>query len=170
MSKMMKRADETDGGKVAPRRGGLVGRTLWAIAGIMFGVAVAAWAGGHLDPYTAKFSGVVSGIQNASSTVQDRIANARASARNTGLTQQVDARLRQDKAIDASRIEVSVGEEGTVILQGSVPDDNDKDKAATLARDTRGVSRVIDHLAIPPKPRVIATGPAGSESLPSLSR
>jgi len=151
-----------------PEGGGKVKHLLVAIGGIALGLLVAIWAGGHFNSATSKFDGVVQGIQDASSTVQDKISDVRSSARNNSLAQQVGTRLKQDKAIDASRIEVSAEGEGTVILRGLVPDDSDKDKAATLARDTRGVDKVIDHLAVPPVPRVIAAGPAEVEAPPRI--
>ena len=82
------------------------------------------------------------------------------SVRNTGLAQQVDTRLRQDKHIDADKITITAEEGSTVILDGTVPDHATKDRAADLAKDTRGVLRVVDRLAIPPSPRIIAAEPA----------
>jgi len=167
MRRQMLRADEAEAIDETPPRGGSrFKHLLWAVAGIAIGLAVALWAGGQFEPVTSKFDGVVQGLQDASSTVQEKISDARASSRNSSLAQQVDARLKQDKEIDAARIEVSAEGEGTVILRGLVPDHSDKDKAATLARDTRGVDRVIDHLAVTPAPRVIAAGSAADVETP----
>ena len=63
-------------------------------------------------------------------------------------------------------------EPGTAILRGSVPDAAAKQRAVLLARDTVGVSQVVDELAVLPTPvRVIpATPPAASETTTTTTR
>ena len=82
--------------------------------------------------------------------------------RNLGLGQQIETRLCQDKRLDATGILVEVEEDGTAVLRGLVSSSAHKDTAVTLVRDTRGVERVIDHLAVPPAARVIDTPAGGS--------
>ena len=159
-------------------------RCRWAVVGVVLGVLGSSWVGVHRGQ-TASPDGVVEssdqpegtidgavrkvaeGVQSASSNVQGRLSRARASARNQEIETQVKARLVQDKALDADQITVQVAEEGTVILKGQVPDTDDKDLAVDLARDTRGVVRVEDHLAIPPPRRVFT--PTVEEEAPEVA-
>ena len=52
---------------------------------------------------------------------------------------------------------------GTTILRGAVPSKAIKDRAVLLARDTVGVTRVVDELTVLPPARVI---PAPSPTVP----
>ena len=97
---------------------------------------------------------VTDGAQDASTNVQGKISDARTSARKVGLEQKVSDRLHGDKSLGAEKIEVTVLDEGTATLRGQVPDAAAKEKAVALARDTRGVVRVVDHVAVTPPPRV----------------
>jgi hypothetical protein len=154
--------------------GWVLSRTLWVIAGVAIGVVGAAWTGvgqDHRGPANGVGGAVrtfAQGVQEASSSVRDRFAAARISARNLGLEQQIKSRLQGDKTFDAERIEVQVADESTAILKGLVPDAAAKEKAVTLTRDTRGVLKVMDHLAVPPPPRVISA-PAADDSMPAVA-
>jgi len=103
------------------------------------------------------FQTIVNKFQDASDTIHDTYTSARTSVRNLGLEQQIESRLRQDKTLDAGRIELHVEDEGTAVLKGLVIDVEAREKAVQLVRDTRGVLKVIDHLAVPPPPRVIVS-------------
>jgi hypothetical protein len=129
-------------------------RTLWA-AGLVFGLGGAAFTGLGQDQKAP----VLGAIRTITQGVRDRIDHARTSARNLGIEQQVRARLQGEKTFEADRIELHVEDECTVVLKGLVPDTEAKEKAVVLARDTRGVLQVIDHLAVPPRPRVITAPP-----------
>jgi hypothetical protein len=162
-----------DGHDRAHSRGWPLGRARWAIAGVILGVVGSSWVGvehrrpkaadaqvvaadetdGTIDGTVRK---VTQGIQDASTNARDRFDRAREAARNAALVAGVNARLRQDKSLDADRIEVVVEDEGTVILKGQVPDAASKEIAVDLTRNIRGVVQVEDNLAVPPRPRVIA--------------
>jgi osmotically-inducible protein OsmY len=58
----------------------------------------------------------------------------------------VYSRLHWDKALNGSRLEVLMLRDGTVLLRGQVPDTAAKSQAVALARDTVGVSAVVDEL------------------------
>jgi hypothetical protein len=73
----------------------------------------------------------------------------------------------RDKTLDAEKVQVSVEPEGTVIHKGLVPDLAAKEKAVSLVRDTRGVVQVIDHLAIPPTPRIVDAPADGNNVEPA---
>jgi hypothetical protein len=64
----------------------------------------------------------------------------------TVLCERVLSRLRTDKSLSASTIEVTVAE-ATVTLRGSVPDAALRQRAVELARETLGVEQVVDELA-----------------------
>jgi hypothetical protein len=148
---------------VIPGRGRMMTRLRWTIAGSLLGVGGAAWIGsghgrqGDGGTLSGTVQTLVSGFQDASETIQDKYHSARTSARNLGLEQQIESRLRQDKTLDAARIELHVEDEGTAVLKGLVIDEDSKEKAVQLVRDTKGVVKVIDHLAVPPAPRVIVS-------------
>ena len=166
------------GGGANPGRGRTMTRVRWTIAGGLFGLGLAAWAGagrdrrGPAEADAGTIDGAVrtitQGVQDASDTVRDKFTTARASARNLGIEQQITTRLRQDKTLEANRIEVHVEDESTAVLKGLVPDDESKEKAVQLTRDTRGVLKVIDHLAVPPPPRVI-TSPREDDGVPAVA-
>ena len=167
-----------------------LGRTRWAIAGAAFGVVGSSWVGvGHHWPKaTDAPAGVAEtaegtdgtidgavrkvsdGIQATTTTVRDGYDRMRGASRNVALVAAVNARLRQDKSLDSDRIDVSVADEGTVILKGQVPDVASKEMAVDLTRDIRGVVQVEDHLAIPPKARVIAAASDDDPATPARSR
>ena len=109
------------------------------------------------------------GVQDASSTVREKFADVQDSARRHSLGSSVQDRLLQNRSIDASRIEVEGQDGGTVILTGMVADDEAKETAVTVARETRGVVRVEDHLAVPPARRVF-NAPATEEISASRTR
>ena len=142
-----------------------LGRTRWAIAGMILGVIGSSWVGvgrrwpevpageadGMIDGAVRK---VARGIEGAATGVRARYNEARGASRNAALVAEVNARLRQDKSLEADQIDVSVEGEGAVILEGQVRDGASKELAVDLARDIRGVVRVEDRLAIPPRSRV----------------
>ncbi len=150
-------------------------RARWAILGFVAGVFTWSFAGGGQqhraeDPNKivgAEAEGAVGtfdrslrmlnqGVQDTTSSVRDRISNVRNSAHNISLGARVKDRLGRVKSIDDDRIEVEITDQGTVVLNGQVPDADTKETAVQVARDTDGVLRVEDHLSVPPAPRVFA--------------
>ena len=136
-------------------------RNRWAMRGgilaVLIMLGLAAWIAlgeGRRGQIGDAVQTVTDGAQDASTSVQGKISDARTSARNLGLEQKVSARLHGDKSLGAEKIEVSVLVEGTATLKGLVPSAAAKEKAVALTRDTRGVTRVMDHLAVTPPPRV----------------
>jgi hypothetical protein len=170
MGNRAKREDQVDGVDAAGSEAGRApSRVRWAIAGAVFGIGVATWvgigrerrgsgeAGGTLD---GAVQTIPRGVQDTSAAVGEQLAQARTSARNLGIEQQIAARLHGDKALDAEKIIVQVEDQGTAVLKGLVSDTAAKDKVVALTRDTRGVLKVVDQLAVVPSPRVIVAPPA----------
>lgn len=107
---------------------------------------------------------VKEGAQDASASVRGKVDDIKTSARISALEAKVSGRLHDDATLSGEQIAVSVPEEGTVTLKGLVPDEESKDKAVELARETRGVRKVVDHLAIPPPPRVFGTAEGAADT------
>ena len=60
-----------------------------------------------------------------------------------------------------SALQLTVGANGAVVLQGSVADEAAKDRAVDLAESTLGVTAVVDELAVVKKDvKVIQAAPA----------
>jgi len=74
---------------------------------------------------------------------------------NMGVQGRVYSRLKWDKQLADSRIDVDVKEGGIVLLQGRVPSEAAKEQAVLLTEQTVGVKRVVQELAIqrPPAAR-----------------
>jgi hypothetical protein len=58
-----------------------------------------------------------------------------------------------------STLELEVQDGGTAIMRGAVPDAAARERAVALARDTVGVTQVVDELTVLPPPRVILSTP-----------
>jgi hyperosmotically inducible protein len=63
------------------------------------------------------------------------------------LTGKIKAKMALDDAIKARGIDVTTND-GVVTISGSGPSQAEHDRAMALARDTEGVTRVVDHLEI----------------------
>jgi BON domain len=148
----------------------LLNKARWPLWALVSGLIVGAWIGGGPDRYGEE-DGVVGGLRGASrtmnkgfrytaATLRDCISFDRSAVRKLGLSQQIETRLWQDKRLVAGEIIVEVDDGGTAILKGIVPDEDHKDRAVALARDTRGVEKVVDELAIRPSSRTIKAAPA----------
>jgi hyperosmotically inducible periplasmic protein len=71
---------------------------------------------------------------------------------DTRIEQEVKARLVAQKDANLTRLGV-VSNQGTVYLSGNVESVEEKDQATTLARGVRGVSRVVNTLAVHAAPK-----------------
>jgi hypothetical protein len=147
-------------------------KSRWPLWSLITGLLIGAWIGGGYDRYGEAdgIGGCLRGagrtmtksFHYAAATVRDCLTMDRSSVRRLGLTQQIETRLWQDKRLEAGEIVVEVQDQGTAILKGIVPDEAHKDKAVSLARDTRGVEKVVDELAVRPSARTITTPPVPS--------
>ena len=144
----------------------------WSLWGLALGLVAGAWIGGGPDRFGEE-EGIVGGLRGAgrsmaksfrytAATFRDCVANEGTSVRRLGLGQQLETRLWQDKRLVAEGIIVEIGEGGTAVLRGIVPDEGHKEKAVSLARDTRGVERVVDQLAVGTSSRTIDAAPAAA--------
>ena len=70
---------------------------------------------------------------------------------DTGITTAVKAKMAADKTVNASDVNVDTHKH-VVTLNGTVPSNAERERAVMIARNTKGVSNVIDNLAVGPKP------------------
>ncbi len=131
-----------------------------AAVGALIGVLLVGGAGvgraqqGTVEKAGEKVDGVLreirSGFKNLSEEVKVRFARVRTEVESMTVESRVYGRLHWDKALQGAHLAVEVRDEGVTVLEGNVPDAAAKAKAVVIARDTIGVTQVIDRLAITP--------------------
>ena len=92
------------------------------------------------------------GAQEAEDALKEQYAKARTAVHNMGVSARVYGRLHWDKALNDSKVDIEVTENGHTTLTGVVADAKAKAKAVELTRDTVGVTQVVDRLTITPPP------------------
>jgi len=102
--------------------------------------------------------------RNVRNTVESAIGQARAATHEQELLARVYSRIRWDKYLAGSSLEIQTQADGTAILKGSTSDKVRKERAVALTRDTVGITRVIDEISVsatvivaPPVPPTPAT-------------
>jgi hyperosmotically inducible periplasmic protein len=83
-------------------------------------------------------------------TVENAVAQTKAAAYEQDLLSRVYGRIHWDKYLASSTLEIQTQADGTVILRGATADKVRKERAVALARDTVGITRVIDEITISP--------------------
>jgi osmotically-inducible protein OsmY len=73
---------------------------------------------------------------------------ARGSWGETSLDSRVSTRLRWEKSLSGSDIQITVEKSGAVRLQGKVADTAQRTRAVALAESTLGVDKVVDELVV----------------------
>jgi len=104
------------------------------------------------------------GLNRAGQDAKERFASAKTSVQNMGVESRVYGRLHWDKALNDATIELAMSQEGVVTLNGSVATAKAKARAVELARETVGVTEVVDQLAVRPNADK-ATNPSRSSSV-----
>jgi hyperosmotically inducible periplasmic protein len=102
-------------------------------------------AGEKLDEIGRK---IKKGLDKAEGAVREGFHKTRDSVHSMNVAARVYGRLHWDKALHSSALNVKV-EDGVATISGSVPTAEAKSKAALLAAETFGVTKVIDELTIP---------------------
>ncbi len=95
------------------------------------------------------------GYLYTAATISECCSQDSHSVRNLGLSRQIETRIWQDKQLASEGIVVTVEQGGTAVLTGQVVDPAQKERAVSLARDTRGVEKVVDQLAVASESRTI---------------
>jgi osmotically-inducible protein OsmY len=99
---------------------------------------------GDIDTQKARERGAELGEKAAVAT-----ANARDAARDASVTGKIVAKMALDDVVKARTIDVD-SDGSTVTLTGRVRSAAERDRAVALARETEGVTRVVDRLRIEP--------------------
>ena len=68
---------------------------------------------------------------------------------DAGMSAKIKSKMALDEVVRARTIEVSTTD-GVVTLTGTVQSVAERDQALKLARDTKGITRVVDHLVVVP--------------------
>lgn len=90
------------------------------------------------------------GLRDTAEGVREQFNRARASVQAMGVQARVYSRVHWDKALYGSDIALDVSRDGVATLRGAVPDAAARLQAVALARDTVGVTRVVDELTVRP--------------------
>jgi len=88
------------------------------------------------------------GLNTLGQKIRKGWADIRKSIDELGVQGRVYGRLRWDKALANAPIEISVQNENTVVLSGTVPDRAAHTTAVNLAQSTIGVGKVVDQLTV----------------------
>jgi hyperosmotically inducible protein len=80
-------------------------------------------------------------------TVAEGANQVQRAAADAGLTAKIKSKMALDDTIEARNIDVDTAN-GVVTLNGFVRNAQGRDRALQLARETEGVTSVVDHLAI----------------------
>ncbi len=95
---------------------------------------------GHVDASRARDAGAKAGEKTA------ELANRAENALNDGaLTAKIKSKMALDDLVQARSIDVTT-DSGVVTLRGTVRSAAEHDRAVQLAKETSGVTRVVDHL------------------------
>jgi len=95
-----------------------------------------------IDPERARERGAEAGERVATA-----INRAGEAVSDAGLTAKIKSKMALDDTIPASRIDVDT-REGVVTLRGQVQSEAGRARALALARETHGVTRVVDELTV----------------------
>ena len=135
-----------------------------AVVGLSWG-----YAGLAQDPGSGKKVGekvdeviqdIKGGLRKAGDAVKEEFSKAKTAVNNMGVESRVYGRIHWDKALNDATIELSANDDGVITLDGTVASDKAKAKAVELARETVGVTKVVDKLAVRPASSVTSTTPA----------
>ncbi len=88
------------------------------------------------------------GLDRLQGEVQEGWKTLKQTVDRLGVEGRVYSRLRWDKEIATSTIDVDATDAGVVTLKGQVRSSASKQKAVRLAGDTLGVTRVVDQLSV----------------------
>jgi osmotically-inducible protein OsmY len=105
------------------------------------------------EPNTVGTSGKVdvNAARDRGAQVGEKVAVAaekvKESAAEAGITSKIKAKLMLDDNVKARAVDVTTND-STVTVSGSVRSDEEHDRVIRLARETAGVTRVVDNLRI----------------------
>jgi hyperosmotically inducible protein len=97
---------------------------------------------GTIDTATARQRGAEIGEKAAVAT-----AKVKETVQDAALTTKIKAKMALDDSVKSRAIDVTTND-STVTLSGTVSSAAERDRAVRLARETDGVTQVVDHLRI----------------------
>ena len=108
------------------------------------------FASAQQPPGTAEKIGekIDRGLSQISAELSHAWAEARKSVEKMGVQGRVYGRLHWDKALESAEVDIDVRDNQVVVLKGKVDSAAAKLKAEQLARDTIGVTSVINELSV----------------------
>jgi hypothetical protein len=118
---------------------------LTAVLSLVYAVAA-----GQEPPGTAEKIGqqIDRGLSQLGAELSEAWSDVRRGVEKMGVQGRVFGRLHWDKALHGAKLDISVRDNSTVVLTGSVASAEAKAKAEELARDTIGVTSVVNQLAV----------------------
>jgi hypothetical protein len=140
----------------------------WEIAMLRhFLVALAVFAGLVLVP-ASRAQGPIERVgqaldnagRNIRRTVENAVARGQISAAEQDLIERVLMRIRWDKPLVGSVLQLEVPSYGAVVLRGTVASKAIKERAVDLVQNTIGVTSVVDELVVAKDAKVIQAVPA----------
>jgi hypothetical protein len=108
--------------------------------------------------------------RNIRRTVENAVARGQITAAEQDLIDRILMRIRWDKQLAGSLLQLEVPAYGSVILRGAVASKAIKERAVDLVQNTIGVTSVVDELAVAKDARVIQAVPAGPVVVPGPGR
>jgi hyperosmotically inducible periplasmic protein len=124
----------------------IVGLT-WGYAGLAQDPPTGQKVGEKIDEVVQDIKG---GLRKAGNAVKEEFSKAKTAVNNMGVESRVYGRIHWDKALNDASIELASTDDGVITLKGSVADAKAKTKAVELAKETVGVTKVVDQLAVRP--------------------
>lgn len=88
-----------------------------------------------------------SDAREAGEAAKARLDETRSAVSDAAITAEVNAKIAQDKELEATKIDVKVSN-GVVVLQGTAPSDAAVSRAVALAQGTSGVTSVTSELKV----------------------
>src|SRR5262245_35697993 len=88
------------------------------------------------------------GLTQIGAELKQAWAEARQSVEKMGVQGRVYGRLHWDKALEGAALDISVRDNNVLVISGKVANAAAKQKAEQLARDTIGVSSVVNELKV----------------------
>lgn len=85
--------------------------------------------------------------REAGEAAKARLDETRSAVSDAAITAEVNAKIAQDKELEATKIDVKVSA-GAVVLQGTAPSDAAVSRAVALAQGTSGVTSVTSELKV----------------------
>ncbi|WP_422930604.1 BON domain-containing protein [Singulisphaera sp. PoT] len=90
--------------------------------------------------------GMKRGVQEVGDVVRRQFETVKSEVNRMGVHSRVYSRLHWERSLHDSKFEVHMLRDGTVLLRGTVPDSESRERAVEIARNTVGITAVIDEL------------------------